>query len=379
MNREISEQIRHGIEHALTLLDRDPFSRTAGCFDRLYWGWKLKDFPDATLQRLVYPLVRYYYGVEKGLCDEAVFMSWIVRVFGHIRRVQHTDGSFDQAFPQEHSHGAAAFLLFDMARTYQIIRDRLDEKTRSEAFETMRRTGDYLATREEEHGFISNHLAGAAAALHALFQVTGEPGYRERAEYYVHTVISRQSPEGWYVEYGGADPGYQTLAIYYLADYYFATGEKTVLESLRKAVDFVSYCTHPDGSFGGEYGSRNTEVFYPGGFARLQKDIPLAGSVLGFMMEKIGAGNTVNLNTVDTGNLAPLLSNYLEAAGYAGEKSGPDREDIPFRRKPFIKDFRDAGIVVYNGEKDYAVVGVSKGGVIKEFDKISGKKRRDDC
>ena len=54
-------------------------------------------------------------------------------------------------------------------------------------------------------------------------------------------------------------------------------------------------------------------------------------------------------------------------------------EDIQFSRKPFIKDFKDAGIVIYNGEKNYAVIGVSKGGVIKEFDKSIGAKLSDDC
>ena len=66
----IEGQIQHKIDYILSKLDRDPFSRTAGSFDRLYWGWKLKDYPDATLQRLVYPLTKYYYKVENDSCDE---------------------------------------------------------------------------------------------------------------------------------------------------------------------------------------------------------------------------------------------------------------------------------------------------------------------
>jgi len=244
----------------------------------------------------------------------------------------------------------------------------------------MRKMGDYLITHDEKHGFISNHLSGAAAGLQALYKITRDERYKDRASFYVDRVLSKQSSEGWYMEYGGADPGYQTLAIYYLANYYFETKNKVVQESLKKAIEFSSYFIHPDGSFGGEYGSRNTEIFYPGGFALLKKEIPLAKSVLSFMIDKIERGITVNLNTIDIGNLAPLMNNYLDITEYDKKKiNAYHHENIPFRKKPFMKNFKDAGIVIYNGEKNYAVIGMSKGGVIKEFDKNIGIKLRDDC
>ncbi len=375
----IENQIRHKIEYALSQLDRDPFSKTSGSFDRLYWGWKLKDYPDATLQRLTYVLTNYYYKIENTICEEETFLAWIVKSFDYLKTIQHSDGSFDQAFPNEHSHGATAFLLFDIARAYQLVLDKLQEEARKGVSETVEKMGDYLITHDETHGFISNHLLGAAAGLQALYKITRDNEYKKHAAFYVHQVLSQQSPEGWYVEYGGADPGYQTLGIYYLSHYYLETKDETVLESLRKAVEFVSYFVHPDGSFGGEYGSRNTEVFYPGGFALLYDEIPLARCVLNFMIGKIESGNTVNLNTVDIGNLAPLLSNYLNVIEYDKAKDIASEELIPFCRKPFIKDFKDAGIVVYNGKNNYAVVGASKGGVIKEFDKNTGTKMHDDC
>jgi hypothetical protein len=375
----IKQQVQHKIGNILSQLDRDPFSKTAGSFDRLYWGWKLKDYPDATLQRLAYPLTNYYYRNENDICEQETFLGWIIKSFDYTNTIQHSDGSFDQAFPNEHSHGATAFLLFDIARTYQLIRDRLGKETSGSITETMRKMGDYLIAHDEKHGFISNHLSGAAAGLQVLYNITGGDKYENHAKFYISRVLSKQSPEGWYMEYGGADPGYQTLAIYYLANYYLETKDEIVLESLRKAVDFVSYFIHPDGSFGGEYGSRNTEIFYPGGFALLQREIPLAKSVLRFMIDKINRGNTVNLNTIDIGNLAPLLTNYLDVIKCDKEKSSAYQEEIPFCEKPFIKDFKDAGIVIYNGEKNYAVIGISKGGVIKEFDKNICTKLCDDC
>lgn len=375
----IEEQIQYKIDYILSQLDRDLFSKTAGAFDRLYWGWKLKDYPDATLERLIYPLANYYYKAENDLCEEELFLAWVANSFDYINKIQHKDGSFDQAFPNEHSHGATAFLLFDIARAYQLLQDKLDTKTGENIHVTLRKMGDYIISHDEKHGFISNHLSGAAAGLEVLYKITRNERYKERARFYINKVISKQFSEGWYMEYCGADPGYQSLAIYYLANYYLETKDEIVLESLKKAVDFVSYFIHPDGSFGGEYASRNTEIFYPGGFALLQREIPLAGSILSFMIDKIERGNTINLNTIDIGNLAPLLANYLEVIKYGGEKGSVYQESLPFCKKPFLKDFKDAGIVVYNGEKNYAVAGISKGGVIKEFDKSTGKKLLDDC
>jgi len=269
--------------------------------------------------------------------------------------------------------------LFDIVRTYQLIQDKVPKETSEIIFKTMRKMGDYLITHDEKHGFISNHLSGAAAGLQVLYDATEDDKYRNCAEFYISRVLSQQSPEGWYMEYAGADPGYQTLAIYYLANYYLETKDRILQESLKKAIDFVSYFVHPDGSFGGEYGSRNTEIFYPGGFALLQDEIPMAKSVLHYMIDQIEAGKTVNLNSIDIGNLAPLLNNYLEVILRHKAHSSERYRDIAHLQPPFTREFKDAGLIVYNGESNYAIIGVSKGGVIKEFDKKQGTKLRDDC
>ncbi|MCK4821502.1 hypothetical protein KA005_37395, partial [bacterium] len=245
--------------------------------------------------------------------------------------------------------------------------------------QSLEKMGSFLIRNDETHGLISNHLLGAAAGLQVLYTFTENEQYRIRASYYLEKVLSYQSPEGWFPEYGGADPGYQTMAIYYLAQYYLETGDKSAFLSLEKAIEFISFFIHPDGSFGGEYGSRNTEIFYPGGFALLQKQIPLAKSILSFMIDRIGTGKTVGLQSVDVGNLSPLLSNYLEVILRYGRQKSEASIEIPFLRDPFTKEFKSAGLVIYNGESNYAVLGVSKGGVIKEFDKKHGTRLRDDC
>jgi len=41
----------------------------------------------------------------------------------------------------------------------------------------------------------------------------------------VQQIYDHQSREGWYEEYGGADPGYQTLCTFYLARLWQYTGD----------------------------------------------------------------------------------------------------------------------------------------------------------
>ena len=102
--------------------------------------------------------------------------------------------------------------------------------------------------------------------------------------------MASQSGEGWFPEYEGSDPGYQTLCLYYLAKIYHLHPDSQLKTALERAVEFLSWFAHPDGTFGGEYGSRRTAIFYPGGLAILSREIPLAGRLVRFMLDSIAAG-----------------------------------------------------------------------------------------
>ena len=104
------------------------------------------------------------------------------------------------------------------------------------------------------------------------------------------------------LEYEGADPSYQTLCLYYLA---LLDRERPAIvpaDAFRRAVDFVSYSVHPDGTYGGLYGARRAGIFYPGGIALLARTMPLADAIARFMRLSITAGHTITLTDVDSGN-----------------------------------------------------------------------------
>jgi len=350
----------------LSAIDRDPFSETRGCADRSFWGWKTKDFPDATLSRIALLLHQI---------DPQKYQNEILWVLEFLRKIQHRDGSFDQAFPNEHSHGATAFLLHDLAEIM------LSEPSLLDSFgDILEKNGHYLIKYRETHGQISNHIAGTAAALFGLWKLTKDARYRKTAEDYLHLVLQNQSAEGWYPEYGGADPSYQTLCIDYLASCYEITKQELLLSSLKKAISFVSYFAHPDGSFGGEYGSRNCEIFYPGGIAVLSKYLSEASSLLAWATQSFSKSKTVTPLSVDLENLSPLFSSILQAEKVASTNAA-DRQSnlLPGDQQPFVQDFPEAGIYIVNQDICYSILSWKKGGIVKSFDKKAKKKVVDDC
>ncbi len=61
MGRDLFAQAAlNNISKLLTLQDRNPFSKTYGCFDRNYWHYKMIDYPSGMSQEFVYPLALAY-------------------------------------------------------------------------------------------------------------------------------------------------------------------------------------------------------------------------------------------------------------------------------------------------------------------------------
>lgn len=369
LSEGIRSQINNAVRRVLSEQDRDPYSPTCGCFDRRYWGWKLVDFPEATFQRNVYPLAVLYADPASEYYQSSILRSSILAGLQYAAKIQHRDGSFDQAFPHEHSFGATAFLLHSLLEAFRVVQDDVDEATRNYIVRCLQRAAEFLCRHDEEHGHIANHLAGAALSLLISAEYFGQRRYRQRAEALLERILRYQSPEGWFLEYEGADPGYQTLCLYYLAQVYQQIPSQALGQALKQAVEFIAYFVHPDGTFAGEYGSRRTAVFYPGGLTLLSREFPMARSIVQAMCRSICAGHTVTLRDVDMGNLAPLLSNYVCVLHTGVLQDEATTPPLPWEQPKVRQDFPQAGLYIRGTEQYYAILGVSNGGVLKVFDK----------
>ena len=373
----LRNQVLAACRGLLSEINRDPASPTCGCLDRRYWAWKTIDFPEATFQRSLSALA-WLAGQPEGRDSQAFLKETVKQGLLYTCRIQHKNGSFDQAYPHEQSYGATAFLLPDLLDAYLPIRGQCTQAEQARIEVMLSRSAAFLHRRTELHGYISNHLAGAALALLKASAFFKKQEYADKAHEITASILENQSTEGWYVEYGGADPGYQSLCMYYLAQFYQMAPSPELKASLSASLDFLQYFVHPDGTFGGEYGSRRTEVYYPGGIALLSDEIPAAEAISERMLAAIENGETVTLNDIDMGNTAPLLNSTIKALDW--HKSKVDFK-LPYTQSAVYKDFCQAGLLVRSTGKYYCVVGDSNGGVLKIFRKkgASGKIVLDDC
>ncbi len=363
------------------LMDREALSPTSGCCDRTYWAWKFVDFPGARFQEALCVMGFLYATPGDGnqYYKNPNLLTWFQRGLEYWCSIQYNDGSFDEAYPYERSLAATAFTTFYVSEGLFFVADDLPKDVAAKASLALRKAGDWLVDHDEHHGFLSNHLAAAAAALMNVHVRTGDPRYKERCQYFVDKIIKHQSTEGWYEEYGGADPGYQTHGSFYMARIYQHAPDARLLASIEKSMRFLAEFTHPDGSLGGEYASRNTQTYYPAAFEMLTPHLGIASGVADKMRPAVRSASAAGMRSVDAYNYFPFLNNLVFAhRAYTAEDRAPAAPELPDEAVGLLW-MPKAGIARVRTERYDAYVGTRKGGVVKVFDRQEGVLAYSDC
>ncbi len=270
-------------------------------------------------------------------------------------RSAHRDGSCDDYYPNERALGATVFSLLAMTEAYSLLGLR---DIQLESF--FRKRADWLMYHQET-GKLSNHQALVVLALYNVFTITGEKRYIKGVRERIDILRKWQHPEGWFQEYEGADPGYQTVTIDALARYWQKSGDPSVLPLLEKALGFSVYFLHPDYSYGGEYGSRNTYIAYPAGMEILSEKYGKAAYLAMGFQKAIAKGTRLYLD--DDRMVGHLACNYLLAYRYFRKE----------KRKPyahpseFTKYFSGCNLLIKKKGPFYCVISLNKGGTHKIF------------
>ena len=191
---------------------REPASPSFGCFDRQFWGWKKKDIADAALQAAVTLVVRL---AEAQDCTHSL-PCLLEGYVGFLDQIQHRDGSFDQIYPNEHAPGVVHDLLSSLIWLWRSPHLDANSKRRLEA--VIHRGAAYALTADEQHGEIANHFAHYAWEMLNYGRTFGHASAEAYGRKYLERTIALYRPdEGWFLEYDGADPGYQTRTLTFLA------------------------------------------------------------------------------------------------------------------------------------------------------------------
>lgn len=313
------------IPKILTQLDRNPHSPTYGCFDRNFWHYKIIDFPSGMSQEFVYPLaLAYSLDIpENPYYQKPVIREWVEAGIVFAARSAHGDGSCDDYFPFERAGGAAAFSLLAGLESYQLL-----ELENYEILKFFEKRADWLA-HHNESGQLTNHQALIVLCLELTSQLLQQPSKWARAKARrLDRVLDWQSEEGWFTEYEGCDPGYHTLTVWCLArlEQVRSSPDDRLRKALAKAVQLAGYFIHPDGSFGGEYASRNTYNFFPHGFEMVGQWMPSALSINDRFLQ--GLANGLGPCYADDHIVGHHTWNYL----LAWRDFASDRPPLPPRR-----------------------------------------------
>ncbi len=345
------------IPKILTLQDRNRHSPTYGCFDRNYWHYRIIDFPSGMAQEFVLPLALAYAipAPDNPYFEAGEIKTWAQAGIRFAAASAHADGSCDDYFPFEKAAGAAAFSLLACLDAYRLL--EFDDEAVLDFF---RRRSDWLADHRES-GRLANHQALIALCLELAGQVIRTDRWRDPAARRLRQVLSWQTDEGWFWEYEGCDPGYLTLTISVLARLHELHQSDDLRAALERAVRFAAHFVHPDGSFGGEYGSRNTYNFFPHGFELAGRWIPEALAVNDAYLSGLEAG--LGPCFADDHIVGHHCWNMLLAwRDFQAER--PARADSADGRRWFP----GAGLLVERRGALALFAALNKGGVFKLFD-----------
>lgn len=363
-------QIYQVLPRLLALFDRDATSASCGMGDRYHWAWGLIDFGNGTMQGAAHGLaVLWKNGLWPYATERELFLQRIADIFAAAAKLTRRDGSLEEAFPHEGSYCVTALVAFDLLCALDLLKDDVSDSTASEWKATVAPMINFLLKSDETHAIISNHLATAAAALTRWHACTGCLRSERKASELLSAILHHQSAEGWFKEYDGADPGYQTLCTCYLADVHDFRPDWNLIQPLKRSMEFLIHFAHPDGSFGGTYGSRSTRFYYPAGIEQLAPLIPEANSLRSFMRTNISTMRTVTLTCMDAPNLVPMFNAYCRAATLYGKTEEDPRPELhlPAFTLRSSRSFPEAGLVVDGGLRHYTIISTHKGGVVAHF------------
>jgi hypothetical protein len=355
------------IPRILSNLDRDVDSPTYGCFDRNYWHYKMSNFASAILQQGCLTLALLHSNNFEGniYYKKENVKQLAVAAIDFWSKIQLKDGSFNEYWYNEHGFPPTAFSLYAVVESCKILNCR-DQNV----MESVRKAADFLIKNPEREAL--NQEIGSMTAVYNAYLLT------KAEEKFNRLLKVQKEEEGWFSEYGGADIGYLTVSLNYMALFYKLSEQEEARDSCKKIIDFLQYFVHPDGTTGGEYGTRNTEYFLPAGFEIMSQFYPLASKIVEKLLSNINR-DYLNLAISERYILHYVTPSIIMALILYEQRKKEINDldvELPYERE-FSKYFSESQIYIYSNKNYYFISNLSKGGVYKVFAKNNGSYARD--
>ncbi|MFX0135721.1 MAG: hypothetical protein ACFFDN_18910 [Candidatus Hodarchaeota archaeon] len=347
------------ISRILGLLDRDVSSPTYGCFDRQHWNYAISDIAQARKQESVLTLMLLY---KLNIPQNPYFKNqqiknWIISALEFWSHIQQKDGSFNDLYPHEGSFVATAFSSYAISETLLEAQDQFDI---DDIIITHLEKAALWLKGKQQH-LVRNQDCGSIALFYNLYLLTKKDEFKKWAYDKFAIIIKDQNEEGWLNEYGSADIGYLSVAIDYISKYYKKSADDTAYKFLKKAINFIQYFVHPNSTFGGHYGSRNTAYLLPHGFEFLSATMSEARTIAYSIRESLLKKSSIDPSSLDDKYLLFMSYTYLQA--YIDGK-----DDLTITQSLYDQDinklFTQCGLIIHNSANFYIIVNGFKGGAL---------------
>jgi hypothetical protein len=362
--------ILNNVPRLLGLLNRNISSANYGCFDREFWHYNTVDIPCARKQEAVLTLTLLYlidHNSNKYYRNREI-LTYILAAMNFWTKIQNKNGSFNEWYPNEHSFVGTSFSTYAVSEVLLLLKEEITQDEYQLIINALIKAGNWLIEKNETR--VMNQQTGATIALLNLYLLTSDNKYLDASKDKISLLKQRQSEEGWFIEYGGPDIGYLSLAIDYLSKYYLKTMDVQVREIINRALSFIKNFVQPNLVAGGEYTSRNTEYLIPHGFEIFSK----------INEDALFVAATVRKSLLNMGSFPNLFDDrYLTYVGYtwlqAFWDANPELNETVDNNinkhfeKHFRKHFKSSGLLIINDERKHLLVNMKKGGSFRLFDK----------
>lgn len=242
-----SEYIKSQAERILSMQDMNPASPSYGCFHLAYWRDKTSEFADARFQEagaLLGILALEQFGMEQlGFSPEKLLRHFSAAL-SFWESIQHSDGSFDEWYLNEHGFAATEFTLIAFGLAIHFLGAQAPEECRNRYKSVAHKAALWLSQRND---FVKyNHQMAAAAALAITADNLNDPKFRRAAKQKHDSVLKGQKEEGWFQEISGMDLGYCFVLLDYALLYLKFSGDQSGVPAMQKLMAFVDPFIQPD-------------------------------------------------------------------------------------------------------------------------------------
>jgi hypothetical protein len=368
------------IPRLLSSQDRNQFSPTYGCMNREYWLCRSTDFPNSIAQFGVHALALVYSHEMPGnqYYQHPKVLEWTLAGMDYWTKIQHGDGSFDEFYPNERGWaGPTGFLLYIMCNSYHLLKNHIPSDLHERLLQSFDKAAHFLA-KTDESGVLANHHAMAILPMVEANTILQDSKIAKAIPEKIDIFFSYCHDEGWCLEYDGADPGYLSATVSFIAKTRKHYDDERFLPYLKKWIEFSSYFVYPNGHYAGTAGSRQTLHFYPHGYEIFAQEIPLAGSIANRMLEGLRDGALVPPEIQGERyfvyRIPELLLSYIDYTERTNSLPA-----LPYEREPFSQYFPGAKVHIQKTQRSYTVTNAAKGGVVKYFDTESKILKVNNC